>query len=201
MHGLRKKDFFMLLEANVAKMLVNGDEWAAWKGYQLPISDEYVCIWTPIGTKKHWKPHYWKPNYFFAEKHSLTYFWPDAWYTIHISYFEDGSFASGYCDVVLPTPPYTSESQELIYTDLYVDVVIREDYRVYTKDQEIFARAAQRYPIVEASRQKAFEVLDWVEEHAKAWSGPFSIMPRRLPRTDFELMSKKEAQKVIRTAL
>jgi len=190
----------MLLEANISKMLVNGDEWAAWKGYQLPISDEYVCIWTPIGTKKHWKPHYWKPDYFFSEKHSLTYFWPDAWYTIHISYFEDGSFASGYCDVVLPTPVYTSESQELIYTDLYIDVVIREDYSVYTKDQEIFARAALRYPIVEASRQKAFQVLDWVEDHARVWSGPFSIMPRQLLRTDFEYMNPEEVRAFMRPA-
>ena len=188
----------MLLEVNVAKMLVNGDEWAAWKGYQLPISDEYVCIWTPIGTKKHWKPDYWKPNYFFAEKHSLTYFWPDAWYTIHISYFEDGSFASGYCDVVLPTPAYTCESQELIYTDLYVDVVIRDDYSVYTKDQEIFARAALRYPIVETSRQKAFEVLDWVEEQAKRWKGPFNQIPRQLPRTDFEKLGSDEAGALLR---
>ena len=188
----------MLLEANVAKMLVNGDEWAAWKGYQLPINDEYVCIWTPIGTKKHWKPDFWKPNYFFSEKHSLSYFWPGTWYTIHISYCEDGSFASGYCDVVLPTPAYTSKSQELIYTDLYIDVVIREDYSVYTKDQEIFARAALRYPIVETSRQKAFEVLDWLEEQAKRWNGPFNQIPHQLPRTDFEKLGPDEAGAILR---
>ncbi len=187
----------MLLKAEIRKMLVNGDPWAAWKGYQVPVSEEYVCIWTPIGTKKHWKPDYWKPNYFFSEKHSLTYFWTDAWFTIHISYFEDGSFASGYCDVVLPTPLYTSTSRELIYTDLYIDVVIREDHSVYTKDQDVFDRAAKRYPIVEESRQKSFEVLDWLEHHAKHWTGPFTVMPQRLPRTDFESMSAEEAQRVI----
>jgi len=187
----------MLLEAEISKMLVNGDEWAAWKGYQLPVSDQYVCIWTPIGTKKHWRPHYWKPNYFHSENHSLTYFIPGAWYTIHISYHEDGSFASGYCDIVLPTPPYTSASRELIYTDLYVDVVIRENYSVYTKDQEVFGWAARKYPIVEESRQRAFAALDYVEGHARSWTGPFVIIPRTLSKTDFLSMNDEEIRAVI----
>ena len=191
----------MLLEADVCKMLVNGDPWAEWKGYQVPVSEEYVCIWTPVGTKKHWKPNHWKPNFFYSEKHSLSYFWTDAWFTIHISYYENGSFAYGYCDIILPTPIYTSTSRELIYTDLYVDVVIREDHSVYTKDHEVFDRAAKRYPIVEESRQKSFEVLDWVEQHAKNWTGPFTVMPQHLPRTDFESMSGEEARRVIRSAL
>jgi protein associated with RNAse G/E len=187
----------MLLETDISKMLVNGDEWAAWKGFQLPVSDQYACVWTPIGTKKHWKPGHWKPNYFFAENHSLTYFVPDTWYTIHISYHEDGSFASGYCDIVLPTPQYTSASRELIYTDLYVDVVIRENYSVYTKDQEVFGWAAQKYPIVEESRQRAFEALDFVEGHAKSWTGPFVIIPRRLSKTDFMPMNDEDIRAVI----
>ena len=145
----------MLLEAHIYKMLVNGDQWAAWQGYQLPVSDKYVCIWTPIGTPMHWKPGTW-----ISKKHYLFYFWPNAWYTLHAGYREDGSFVSGYCDVVLPTPPYTSSDQELVYIDLYIDVVIHEDYSVSTKDQDVFERAAQRYPIVEESRQKSFEVLD-----------------------------------------
>ncbi len=107
---------------------------------------------------------------------------------------------SGYCDVVLPTPAYTSQSRELIYTDLYIDVVVREDFTVYTKDQEVFDRAAQHYPIVEQSRKKSFEVLDCLEEHAKQWSGPFSIIPRHLSRTDFESMSTEEARAVVRSA-
>ncbi|HEU5227808.1 MAG TPA: DUF402 domain-containing protein [Ktedonobacteraceae bacterium] len=184
----------MLLEADIRKMLVNGDQWAGWRGYQLPISDQYISIWTPIGTEMHWKPGTW-----IAEKHQITYFWPGAWYTIHIGYHEDGSFASGYCDVVLPTPSYTSTSRELIYTDLYVDVVVREDYSVYTKDQEVFDRAAQRYPIVEEARAKSFEVLDWLEQQARSWSGPFTIVPRQLPRTDFELLSSEEATSIMRS--
>jgi len=79
---------------------------------------------------------------------------------VHIAYHPDGSFSDVYCDIVLPTPDYTSTSRELIYTDLYIDVVIREDGSVYTKDQEVFDRAALRYPIVEESRAKAFEMLD-----------------------------------------
>ena len=191
----------MLIEADVCKMLVSGDPWAAWQGFQLPVSDEYVCIWTPIGTKKHWKPHHWKPDFFYAEKHSLTYMWPAAWFAIHISYSEEGSFSNGYCDVTLPNPPYTSTSREIIYTDLYVDVVIREDGSVYTKDQEVFDRAALRYPIVNESRTKSFEVLDWLEKHAKRWTGPFAIMPKHLPRTDWEHLSQEEIRAAMQAAL
>jgi protein associated with RNAse G/E len=186
----------MLLEAEICKMLVNGDQWGAWKGYQLPVSDKYVCIWTPIGTPMHWKPGTW-----ISTRHSLFYFWPEAWYTIHVGFHDDGSFASGYCDVVLPTSPYTSTSRELIYIDLYIDVVIREDRSVYTKDQDVFDRAAKRYPIVEESRQKSFEVLDWLEHHARHWTGPFTVIPRHLPRTDFESMSAEEAQRVIHSVI
>ncbi len=191
----------MLLEANVIKMLVNGDEWAAWRGYQLPFSDQYVSIWTPRGTRKHWKPHKWKPDFFLAENHSISYFWPGAWYTIHMAYREDGTFAGAYCDIVLPTPPYTSFSRELIYTDLYIDVVVREDYSVFTKDQAVFDRAAQRYPIVEESRRNAFEALDWLEGHAKNWTGPFAVMPRHLPRTDWDSLTTEEIRSAMRSAL
>ena len=186
----------MLLSTNIRKLLVDGDQWAQWQGYQLPISDQYVSIWTPIGTEMHWKPGTW-----LAHKHSIMYFWNNERYTIHISYHPDGTFASGYCDVVLPTAAYTSTSTEIIYVDLYIDVVIREDFSVYTKDQEVFDRAAMRYPIVEESRQKSFEVLDWVEEQAKQWSGPFAIMPRQLPRTDFERLEPAEAGAIVKAII
>jgi protein associated with RNAse G/E len=189
----------MLLEADIYKMLVNGMEWGVWRGYQLPISEQYVTIWTPRGTRRHWRPHHWKPDFFLSKNHSLSYFWPGAWYTIHLGFFGDGSFSDAYCDIILPTPAYTSTSRELIYTDLYIDVVIREDRSVYTKDQEVFDRAALRYPVVEESRQKAFEVLDWLEEHAKHWTGPFAIMPQHLPRTDFETLNAEEARAIMRS--
>jgi protein associated with RNAse G/E len=196
-----QKGYRMLLEANVLKMLVNGDEWGTWRGYQLPVSDQYVTIWTPRGTRRHWKPHRWKPDFFLSENHSISYFWPGAWYTIHMAYREDGTFSDAYCDIVLPTPPYTSASRELIYTDLYIDVVVRDDYSVFTKDHAVYDRAAQRYPIVEESRQKAFEALDWVEEHAKHWTGPFTFMPRYLPRTDWEALTTEEIRAAMHSAL
>lgn len=187
----------MLREATIRKMLVSGDPWGEWMGYQLPVSDRYVCIWTPLGTKRHWMPNNWKPNYFFSDYHSLTYFWPGAWYTVHISYYQDGSFSNGYCDIILPAPDYTSQSREIVYTDLYVDVVIREDRSVFTKDQEVYDRAARRYPIVEECRQQSFYWLDWVEQHAKCWTGPFAVMPQQLPRTNFESLSKDEIRSVM----
>ena len=186
----------MLLTADIYKMLVSGDQWGGWRGYQLPISEKYVCIWTPIGT-----PMYWKPGTWISAKHQLAYFWPDAWYTVHVGYFEDGTFASGYCDVILPTPHYTSTSREIVYTDLYIDVVIREDGSVYTKDQEVYDRAARRYPIVEEVRKKAFQALDELEEHAKQWTGPFAIMPRHLPTTDWGSMTPQEIRHAMQSAL
>lgn len=182
----------MLQEVNVRKMLVNGDQWGAWQGYQLPISEEYVCVWAPIGTPMHWKPGTW-----ISEKHSLAYFWPAAWFTIILGFHKDGSFASGYCDVVLPMPLYTSAVREITYTDLYIDVVVREDRSVYTKDQEVFDRAALRYPVVEQSRQRSFEVLDWLEQHALAWTGPFKTLPQHLASTDFASMSVEEMRAVM----
>jgi predicted RNA-binding protein associated with RNAse of E/G family len=108
---------------------------------------------------------------------------------------------SGYCDVVLPTDNYSNTAEELLYTDLYVDVVVREDYSVFTKDQEVFERAAHRYPIVEQSRAQSFATLNRLEEQAKQWSGPFSLFPRALPRTDFERLSPDEAATALRAAL
>lgn len=191
----------MLVQAHIYKMLVNGDAWGEWQGYQLPVSDDYVTIWSPRGTKRHWKPHKWKPDFFLSERHSLSFFWPGAWYTIHAGYHADGSFSDGYCDIILPTPKYTSKSRELTYIDLYIDVVIREDFSVFTKDHEVFERAARHYPIVEESREQAFKALDQVEVCAKQWSGPFEVIPRRLPRTDWEKLNIDEIRAEMGAAL
>jgi hypothetical protein len=79
--------------------------------------------------------------------------------------------------------------------------VVREDYSVFTKDQEVFERAAHRYPIVEQSREQSFATLNRLEEQAKQWNGPFSLFPRALPRTDFEQLSPDEAATALRAAL
>lgn len=184
----------MLLTANIRKMLVDGSQWATWCGYHVPVSDQYYVIWTPIGTDMHWRPGSWV-----SQRHQLTYFYPNEWFTIHVSYDQTGAFFSGYCDVVLPSADYSNTAPELIYTDLYIDVVVRTDYSVYTKDHEVFERAAQRFPIVAQSRQKSFEVLDWLEEQAKLWKGPFELIPRQLPRTDFETLSAQEASAALRS--
>jgi protein associated with RNAse G/E len=183
----------MLIEANIRKLLVDGDQWASWHGYHIPVSEQYFVIWTPAGTAMHWRPGTWT-----SYKHQLSFFWPDTWYTIHVGYdAQSGDFLSGYCDVVLPRIDYTNTAAEMVYTDLYIDVVVNEDYSVYTKDHEVFERAARRYPIVEQARKKSFEVLDWLEEQAKSWSGPFISIPRTLPRQDFEQLTPEEASAVL----
>ena len=184
----------MLLETDIRKMLVDGSQWAIWHGYHVPASDEYFVIWTTAGTEMRWRPGSW-----ISEKHQMSYFWRDAWFTIHVGYDNrTGSFLSGYCDVVLPNSSYTNTAEEMIYTDLYIDVVVREDFSVYTKDHEVFDRAARRYPIIEQSRKQAFEVLDWLEDQAKLWTGPFKLIPRWLPRTDFEELGPDEASAAFR---
>jgi len=41
-------------------------------------------------------------------------------------------------------------------------------------------------------------VLDWLEEQAKTWTGPFEIIPRYLPRMDFETLHPGEAGAILR---
>ena len=183
----------MLIEATIRKMLVDGSQWAHWQGYHIPVSDNYFVIWTPAGTEMCWQTGCWT-----SKKHQLTYLWNNEWFTLHIGYDSEGHFISGYCDVVLPTLTYTNTAHEMWYTDLYIDVVIREDYSVYTKDHEVFNRAAREYPIVEQARQKSFAVLDWLEAHARNWTGPFAIIPRQLPQTDLERMDAEKAAALLR---
>jgi len=186
----------LLHTAVIRKMLVDGSQWASWYGYHLPVSEDFFVIWTPAGSEMRWRPRQWV-----SEKHQMSYFWRDEWYTIHIGYdTQTGNFLSAYCDVVLPDSNYTNTAEEMIYTDLYIDVVVTADGSVYTKDQEVFDRAARHYPIVEESRQQAFETLDWLEEHAKHWTGPFTVIPHYLPRDDWEKLSPEEIRAAFRLA-
>jgi protein associated with RNAse G/E len=184
----------MLLEANIRKVLVDGNQWGQWRGYHIPVSEEYMIIWTPMGTEMRWKPGTW-----ISHKHELSYFRPSQWYVLHIGYDAGGTFVSGYCDIVLPTPQYSNIDTEMIYTDLYVDVVVRDDYSVYTKDHEVFDRAAKHHPVIEQARTQAFAAMDWLEKHAQNWTGPFASIPRQLPRTDFHLLESDEASTMLRT--
>jgi protein associated with RNAse G/E len=184
----------MLLDVTIRKMLVDSSQWASWYGYHIPVSDDYFVVWTPAGTQMFWRTGTW-----ISQKHQLSYFWPDAWFTIHVGYdIQAGSFLSGYCDVILPSSDYTNTAKEMIYTDLYIDVVVREDYSVYTKDHAVFERAASRFPVVKQARKKSFEVLYWLEKQATNWTGPFERIPHQLPRTDFEKLSPDEASALLR---
>ncbi len=85
----------MLQEVDVYKMLVNGEQWGKWKGYHLPISEEYVTVWTPIGTPMHWKPGKWV-----RDKHSLTYFWTKTSYSFLGKYFAVAAVRASFCDLI-----------------------------------------------------------------------------------------------------
>lgn len=184
----------MLLGATIRKMLVDGTQWASWHGYHIPVSAPYFVVWAPLGTQMHWRPGTWT-----SPKHQLTYFFPGDWFTLHVGYNPEGRFISGYVDIVLPCHNYTDTAEELTYTDLYIDVVVNADYSVYTKDHEVFDRAARYYPIVEQSRQQSFAALDQLEGHARNWTGPFAHVPHQLSRTDFHLLESDEASSIFRT--
>jgi protein associated with RNAse G/E len=184
----------MLLGATIRKMLVDGTQWASWYGYHIPVSKPYFVIWAPLGTQMHWRPGTWT-----SSKHQLTFFFPDDWFTLHVGYNREGRFISGYVDIVLPSHDYTDTAQELSYTDLYIDVVVNEDYSVYTKDHEVFERAARHYPVVEQSRQQSFAALARLEKNAQNWTGPFAYVPRQLSRTDFHLLESDQASAILRT--
>jgi len=83
---------------------------------------------------------------------------------------------------VLPDAP------EMRYTDLYIDVVVRADRTVYTKDHEVYARAEAMNPLLIDMHADAFRELDALAAHAEAWTGPFTAIGPQLIRTDWHTL-------------
>lgn len=173
----------MLSSIEIYKMLLNGSQWGQWSSYHLPINQTCYTTWTPAGTSMHWQPATWQ-----AETHAVAYFYPGRWYVIHAFYDRGGDFAGCYCDIVMPNPPIGDEATEVRYTDLFIDVVVRADRSVYTKDEEVYARAMQYNSYLGTIRTQAFEELDALANEARAWSGPFEPIAARLTRTDWEVL-------------
>jgi protein associated with RNAse G/E len=179
----------MLPEVEIYKMLIDGSQWGQWHGYHLPISAACPTTWTPAGTAMHWRPATWT-----AENHAVAFFWPGRWYVIHAFYDRAGLFAGCYCDIVTPNPLPMPKVPTMRYTDLYVDVVVRADRSVFTKDHEVFGRAMQVVPALADLHDQAFRELDALEAHARAWSGPFAPVVERLMRTDWEMLDPASAE-------
>lgn len=179
----------MLPAIEVYKLLPDGSQWGRWRGYRVPASDRCGVVWTPAGTAMHWRPATW-----LASEHAVAYLWPGRWYVIHAKYSPEGVFAGCYCDIVTPNPALPPDAADARYTDLYVDVVVRPDRSVYTKDHEVYARAMAAYPELAALRDRAFAELDGLAAHARAWTGPFTAVSDRLVRTDWELLDPQGAE-------
>ncbi len=173
----------MLSAVEVYKMLPDGSQWGRWQGFWLPISDACPTVWTPAGTPMHWRPNTWH-----AAHNEITFIWPGQWYVIHSFYDPMGDFAGCYCDIVMPNPPVTPDATEVRYTDLYVDVVVRADRSVFTKDHEVYGRAAVVNPHLAELRAEAFQALDTLEAHALAWDGPFAAVVAHLDRLDWQTL-------------
>ncbi len=47
----------MLPRVAVRKMLIDGTQWGAWEPCVLPVGDQFVTLWTPVGTEIHWDVH------------------------------------------------------------------------------------------------------------------------------------------------
>jgi hypothetical protein len=176
----------MLATVEVRKMLPDGSQWGHWSGFRLPVSANCPTVWTPLGTSMHWLPGTWH-----LDKHEISFCWPGRWYVISAFYDPAGSFAGCYCDIVTPNPRVTDDAPEIRYTDLYIDVVVRPDRTVLTKDEEVFARAMQVIPSLKPIRARAFAELDELAAHAHAWSGPFAPIHDHLSRTDWHMLDPK----------
>ena len=178
----------MLAAVEVYKMLPDGSQWGQWSGYRLPVSAACATVWTPIETPMHWRPHTWN-----ATNHAIAFFWPARWYVIHAFYDRAGDFAGCYCDIVTPNPPVAPHAKQIQYTDLYVDVVVRADHSVITKDQEVYDRVMRHNPEVAALHDDAFRELDALAAQAVAWTGPFAVIDAHLLRTDWETLDPTSA--------
>jgi protein associated with RNAse G/E len=131
----------------------------------------------------HWQPATWD-----AENHAIAYFWPGRWYVIHTFYTRGGVFAGCYCDIVLPNPTVAPAASDMRYTDLYVDVVVRADRSVFTKDQEVYDRAMLKHDALVAMHDEVFRELAALANHAEHWTGPFALISDHLARDDWHTL-------------
>jgi len=173
----------MLELVSIQKIVPNGSEWGHWQGYRLPISEACPTVWTPAGTAMHWQHNIWE-----TKNHEITFFWPHRWYVIHVFYNHEKTFFGCYCDIVMPNPPFAPDSSNLRYVDLYVDVVVKPDHSVYTKDEEIYERAMKQNANLIPIRDRTFAELDALAAHARNWTGPFAILDEQIVRTDWHLL-------------
>jgi protein associated with RNAse G/E len=178
----------MLASVELFKMIPDGTQWGQWSGYHLPIDPHCTTVWTPAGTAMHWSYRTWE-----AQNHALAFVWPGRWYVIHAFYDPAGDFAGCYCDIVLPNPPVSPSATEIYYTDLYIDVVIRSDRSVFTKDEEVYARAMRVLPQLVELHDDAFRELATLAAHAQAWTGPFAAIGPHLARTDWATLDPSSA--------
>ena len=179
----------MLQEVEIYKMLPNGSQWGYWHAYRLPVSAACPMVWTPIGTAMHWQHNTWE-----AKSNEITFFWPTRWYVIHAFYTREKTFFGCYCDIVMPNPPVDPAATTLRYVDLYVDVVVKPDHSVYTKDEEVYARAMKQTPNLVPIRDQAFAELATLATHARDWTGPFAFIAEQIVRTDWQLLDPSSAE-------
>lgn len=178
----------MLSPIVVHKILPDGSQWGEWDGFRLPLSNDCPTVWSPRGTLMRWRPATWA-----SENHSISFFWPGRWYVIHAFYDQDHLFAGCYCDIVMPNPPVAADAAAISYTDLYIDVVVRADHSVLTKDQEVYARAMLVHPLLAELHDQAFAELDDLAAHAQEWTGPFALLDARLTRADWHELDPASA--------
>lgn len=178
----------MLPPLQIHKMLIDGSQWGQWSSYRLPASERCAVAWTPAGTAMHWRPATWE-----AQHHGLAFFWPGRWYVIHASYTLAGMLVGCYCDIVMPNPQIAPDATDIRYLDLYVDVVVRADRSVFTKDQDVYERAMRVHEELVSLRAPAFTALEALADHAQAWTGPFVVVRDQLIRTDWEQLDPNSA--------
>ena len=179
----------MLAPVTVHKILPDGSEWGYWDGFHLPVTTECALVWTPMATPMHWRYSTWP-----ARHHEITFFWPNRWYVINAFYNNDLRFAGCYFDIVLPNSPDLLNAGEMRYTDLYVDVVVGDDYSVYTKDEEVYERAMRHNAELAELHDRAFSELVALADHARNWTGPFTAIAPTITQLEWQLLDPQSEE-------
>lgn len=161
-----------------------------WKGYHLAaqtrlgdegeieIGRDCVRLWLPSGTPMNWSTATRPLRY-----NCVQFFWPQRWYTL--SAFYDGrELRHTYASIIQPG---TFTLDKLTYVDLELSLLVKPDLSYEVLTQAEFEQAAQLLHYSEDVRVSALVALDTITNAVQLGSGLFSLVPRTLSQTNFQL--------------
>ncbi len=167
----------------------NGELWGTYDVYMLHSNPFVTVLWQPRGTIIHHVSRTWSMKY-----QHLQYFFPNKWYAISAKYGYDNRLHQCYCDIILPWKAPQNNNEGIIFVDLELDIIVRENGKIERVDEDEFETAiiTMRYPeeIIQGAR-KAFAELT---VQAQLWTEPFSFIPQEITRQDFHLLDTRSQE-------